>query len=418
MRLILSIVTLLLLGVYVYADESPILSTDNKTIDNVTQDNSTSDNISSDKKTITKKKTKIKPKLVPDRLINDKNSFMEDFGFPTREKFNINTNINAKDKGLYKDVELSMKNRWSTTNTWGKDFLYIESMLAGGIYGFNFFSIKQAEQKEFVIPYGSLSLKLCSGTLFSPELVIKDSKFIFSDSTSGIGKQTDNYNYYYLKLPLGFRIPFFGWKAEMYLDGSYSSLNNNFSVTDSLMVQGSLLEEGSSFYLSSSKWNVRLYLDTPVVLKPSIAEYSYFGIYYDETRSARTATPGKDDEGGYTLLVDGTARSGGFFYDMRLDVYKGFMFGINVYVGIGDIETSNRYDVSYGNADGLVAYNAEITLGYQYIFKKYGVGIAFDAGAAYGGFVEFFYGKKDGPYSLSLDGDIRYFAELRFLFGW
>ena len=54
---------------------------------------------------------------------------------------------------------------------------------------------------------------------------------------------------------------------------------------------------------------------------------------------------------------------------------------------------------------------------FWYIFKEQGVGVAFDAGAEYGGLVEFFYAKKDGPYSVTLDGDVRYFAELKFLFG-
>ena len=415
MRIILSFVTLLMLAVYVYADDNTTVSTDEAVFDNVT-----TDNVTKGKKTSNPLKLKIKPKLVPDRLINDKNSFMKDFGFPEREEFKINTDINAVDKGLYKDVELSMKNRWSKTNIWGKDFLYIEGMLAGGVYGYNMFSIRPANavQKEYVIPYGALSLKLFSGTVFSPELTIHDSRFMFSENGASIDEQADNYNYYYLKLPLGFYIPFFGWKAEMYLDGSYSSLNNNFSVKDNLMVQGSLLSSGSSFHLSSSSWNVRLYLDTPVVLKPSITEYAYFGIYYEEGRSARTALPGEDYAGGNTLLVDYTSRTGGIFYEMRQDLYKGFMFGINVYAGIGDIETSDKYNVSYGNTEGLVAYKVEITLGYQHIFKQQGVGVAFDAGASYAGFVEFFFGKKDGPYSLTLDGDIRYFAELRFLFGY
>lgn len=415
MRIILSFVTLLMLAVYVYADDNTTVSTDEAVFDNVT-----TDNVTKGKKTSNPLKLKIKPKLVPDRLINDKNSFMTDFGFPEREEFKFNTDINAVDKGLYKDVKLSMKNRWSKTNIWGKDFLYIEGMLSGGIYGFNMFSIRpsNAVQKEYIIPYGGLSLKLFSGTVFSPELTIHDSRFIFSENGVSIDEQADNYNYYYLKLPLGFYVPFFGWKAEMYLDGSYSSLNNNFSVKDNLMVQGSLLSSGSSFHLSSSSWNVRLYLDTPVVLKPSITEYAYFGIYYEEGRSARTALPGEDYAGGNTLLVDYTSRTGGIFYEMRQDLYKGFMFGINVYAGIGDIETSDKYNVSYGNTEGLVAYKAEITLGYQHIFKQQGVGVAFDAGASYAGFVEFFYGKKDGPYSLTLDGDIRYFAELRFLFGY
>lgn len=408
MRFILSFVILLCLGICAYADNNDAISTDNITRDNLS--------ISDDNIT----KTTIKPKLVPDRFINDKNTFMKEFGFPGREEFKLNIDENAEDKGLYDDVEVSMQNRWSKTNIWGKDFLYIESMLAGGIYGFNYFSIRPASatQKEYIIPYGALSLKLFSGTVFSPELTIKDSKFKFSESASSLNEDEDNYNYYYLKLPLGFYIPFFSWKAEMYLDGSYSSLNNNFLVKDNLMVQGVLLANGDSFHSSASNWNVRLYLDTPVVLKPSITEYAYFGIYYEETRSSRTARAGNDYAGGYTLLVDSVARSGGFFYEMRQDLYKGLMFGINVYVGIGDIETSNKYDVKYGNTEGLLAYKAEITLGYQHIFKEYGVGVAFDAGVGYAGLLEFIYGSKDGPYSLTLDGDIKYFAEIRFLFGY
>ena len=229
MRLLLSFVTLLMLAVNIYADDN-MTAFDEAVYDNVTNDTE-------------KSKTNIKPKLVPDRLINDKNTFMKDFGFPAREEFKINQNLDAAGKDVYKDVELSMKNRWSKTNIWGRDFLYIEGMLSGGVYGFNMFSIKpaNASQKEYVIPYGALSLKLFSGTVFSPELTIKDSKFIFSENGASIDEQEDNYNYYYLKLPLGFYIPFFGWKSEMYIDGSYSSLNNNFSVKSSLMVENSIL---------------------------------------------------------------------------------------------------------------------------------------------------------------------------------
>lgn len=416
MRIILSFVAFFMLAVYVYADDNGNLSENISSADNAASDNVASDNVTSDNAT----KLKIKQKLVPDRLINDKNTFMRDFGFPSREEFKINTDINAVDKGLYKDVKMSMKNRWSKTSIWGKDFLYVEGMLAGGIKGFNYFSVRQqnAVQKEYVIPYGSLSLKLFSGTIFSPELTVKDSRFIFSESGTTIDEQLDNYNYYYLKLPLGFYIPFFGWKSEMYIDGSYSSLNNNFTAKSNIMVDGNLLGNGNSFHSASSSWNVRLYLDTPVVLKPSITEYAYFGVYYEELRSPRTALPGEGYPGGNTLLVDTVARAGGIFYEMRQDLFKGFMFGINVYAGIGDIETSSIYNVSYGNTKGLLSYRASLSFGYQYIFKKQGVGIAFDAGAEYAGYVEFFYGKQDSPYSVTLDGDLRYFAELRFLFGY
>ncbi len=409
---VLAFIITILSSMYVYADNSPLQSDNSLNVDNTTTDNNTTDNDTF--------KLNIKPKLVPDRLINDKNSFMKDFGFPTREEFKIRTDFTAKDKGLYDDVEITLKNRWSTTNMWGKDKLYIEGILSGGIFGFNYYSIQpsRAEQKEYILPYGAIYLKLMSGTIFSPEITIKDSRFIFSDNKITFDESATNYNFYQIKLPLGFRIPFFGWKAEMYLDGSYSSLNNNFKVKDNLMVNGMLLQNGASFHSTSVNWNVRLYLDTPVVLKPSISEYAYFGIFYDEVRSARTATAGNDYENGEKLLVDGIARTGGIFYDMRLNVYKGFMFGINVYVGVTDIESSNLYDVKYGNSEGLVAYKAEITLGYQYIFKKYGVGLGFDAGVSYEGFIEFFYGHDASSYSLTLDGDLRYFAELKFIFGY
>jgi len=61
MRIILSFVTLLMLAVYVYADDNTTVSTDEAVFDNVT-----TDNVTADKK---KSKIKIKPKLVPDRLI-------------------------------------------------------------------------------------------------------------------------------------------------------------------------------------------------------------------------------------------------------------------------------------------------------------------------------------------------------------
>ena len=103
MRFILSFVTLLVLFVCVFADNSAAApknknTLDNKTLDNVSKDNKTIDNATFDNQT--KKdinlKLNIKPKLVPDRLINDKNSFMTDFGFPEREEFKISTDFDEK----------------------------------------------------------------------------------------------------------------------------------------------------------------------------------------------------------------------------------------------------------------------------------------------------------------------------------
>ncbi len=63
MRLLLSFVTLLMLAVNIYADDN-MTAFDEAVYDNVTNDTE-------------KSKTNIKPKLVPDRLINDKNTFIK-----------------------------------------------------------------------------------------------------------------------------------------------------------------------------------------------------------------------------------------------------------------------------------------------------------------------------------------------------
>lgn len=365
----------------------------------------------------------IPPKLVPDRKINDRNLFMGDFGFPTKQELKVNLDPNAEDTGLYDDVTLSMVNRWSTTNIWGKDKLYIEGAVSGGVIGFNPFSINtlDAINPMPVIPYGMVNLKFFSGSRFSPELKIQDSRFIFTSSDLNTGEKAQNYNYYYLKLPLGFYVPFFGYKSQMNIDGSFSSLHGNFKVLRPILIKGQSLQAGDKFYMASTNWNVRLYFDTPVVLKPSISEYAYFGIYYDETISPKSATAGTDYPGYGSMVVEALARSGGVFYEMRQDLYKGFMFGIAVHLGVGDIEVkknSQSYDVKYDGTEGLISYKAKLSLGYQYTFKKQHVGLAFDAGVEYAGNIPFFFAKQPNLFSLRLDGDLRYYAELKFLFGY
>ena len=395
-----------------------VYAEDNVTESNIIASDNVSDNITSKKKPV-----KIPEKLVPDRKINDKNQFMQEFGFPSREELKFNINITAKDKGLYDDVTLSMVNRWSTENIWGKDKLYIEGAVSGGMLGFSYFSVNNldAYNPMPIVPYGMLHLKFMSGSRFSPEIKLQDSRFIFSKSDIELKENPQNYNNYYIKLPLGFSIPFFGYDSKVYVDGSYSSLHNNFQVMRPFMVKGKMLNEGDKFSVTSTTWNVRLYLDTPVVAKPSITEYAYFGIYYDEYTSPRTANPGSD-YGGYSKMVLNTlARSGGLFYEMQLDLYKGFMFGIAAHIGYGEIEIKQdtaSYKVEYDNTKGLIAYKARLNLGYEYIFKNHHVGAAFSAGVEYGGYIPFFFAKQENLYGLRLDGDLRYFAELKFLFGY
>lgn len=385
--------------------------------DNMTVSNDNTTNKSN------KSSNKIPAKLVPDRKINDKNQFMKDFGFPAREELKFNVNLDAKGKGPYDDVALSMTNRWSETNIWGKDKLYIEGAISGGMVGFNSFSINtlDAINPMPVIPYGAVNLKFMSGTVFSPELKIYDSRFQFSKPDINLGQTSQSYNYYYLKLPLGFSIPFFGYKSKVSIDGSYSNLQGNFEVLRPFMVKGNSLSAGDKFNVSYMSWNVRLLFDTPVVTKPSVSEYAYFGFYYDETTSPHSATAGSDYQGYSTMLINGLTRSGGLFYEMQLDLYKGFLFGIAVHAGIGDMEIKKEttsYNVKYDGIKGLVAYKVRLNLGYEYIFQKHHVGLALSAGAEYGGYVPFFFAKQENLFSVRSDGELRYFVELKFLFGY
>lgn len=417
---------LLLSAVFAYADDNIAINSDNNTHNFSQYDNITAGSgIDSDNNTdnSSKSKSKIPPKLVPDRKINDKNQFMKDFGFPAREELKFNVNINAEDKGLYDDVTLSMANRWSKENIWGKDKLYIEGAVYGGMVGFSSFSINtlNAVSPVPVIPYGAVHLKFMSGSRFSPELKVHDSRFIFTSPDINIGESNQSYNYYYLKLPLGFSIPFFGFKSEMSVDGSFSSMQGNFQALRPFLIKGQSLAKGDEFNVSYMNWNVRLFLNTPVVAKPSILEYAYFGFYYDETTSPHGATPGSDYPGYSQMIINTLARSGGVFYDMQLDLYKGLLFGITVYVGIGDMEIkqeSASYNVAYDGTKGLVAYKARISLGYEYIFKKHHVGISINAGTEYGGYVPFFFAKQENLFGIRNDGELRYFAELKFLFGY
>ena len=207
----------------------------------------------------------------------------------------------------------------------------------------------------------------------------------------------------------------------MNIDGSFSSLHGNFNVLRPVLIKGQSLQAGDKFYTVSTNWNVRLYFDTPVVLKPSISEYAYFGIYYDETISPKSATPGTDYAGYGSMIVEALTRSGGIFYEMRQDLYKGFMFGIAVHLGVGDIEVkknSQSYDVKYDGTQGLISYKVNLSIGYQYIFKKQHVGLAFDAGVEYAGNTPFFFAKQENLFGLRADGELRYYAELKFLFGY
>lgn len=371
-------------------------------------------------------KKKIREKLVPDEEINDRNSFMERFGFKEEQLFDENQlsiDLLKSKNRQFRPRNLVMENSIQTENIWGKDKMIIEASLLGGVMSHNTFSVKAnvADLEWTAIPYGGIHIKFGSGGMLMPEFyMIESGNFKFDRNNLQIKRGIPAYNEYFLKIPTGIKIPFFGWKSNIILDGLYSNLYSNYKVKNNTMVNGVSMQNGSNVYSAGSEWTVRLYLETPVVRKPSISEYSYFGIYYDEHISARSATPGSSYLGYPNLLVSANTRSGGIFYDMKKDVYKGFTFGISVYGGYAEIEAydaSMPFNVEYNNIHGLLSLKGRLTFGYQHIFKNTGIGLSFEAGAGYKGELEFIFASKTDKYRLGLEGEIRYFGELKILFG-
>lgn len=375
----------------------------------------------------TKKKKSIREKLVPDEEINDRNSFMERFGFEEQKLFDENElsiDLLKKTNRQFRPRALVMENNIQTENIWGKENMIIEASLLGGVMSHNTFSVKAdvADLEWTAIPYGGIHIRFGNGGMLMPEFyMIESGNFKFDRNNLQIKKGIPAYNEYFLKIPTGIKIPFFGWKSNIILDGTYSNLYSNYKVKNNVMVNGVTLQSGSNVYSAGSEWTVRLYLETPVVRKPSINEYSYFGIYYNEHITARSASPGSSYPGYPNILVSANTRSGGIFYDLKKDVYKGFTFGMAVYGGYGEIDVYDGgmpFDIGYNNIHGLLSLKGRMTFGYEHIFRKHGIGLSFEAGASYKGELEFIYASKSDKYRLGLEGEIRYFGEFKILFGY
>lgn len=413
---------LLLILLFIYSGE--LVAEDRKTVSNDTGSESNIGVQNSDNRSVEKKK--IREKLVPDNEINDRNSFMEKFGFEEEKLFDENEfsiDLLKKKDREYRPRALVMENNIQKENMWGRDKMIIEASLLGGVMSHNTFSVKAnvADLGWTAIPYGGVHIRFGNGGMLMPEFyMIESGSFKFDRNNLLIKKGTPAYNEYFLKIPTGIKVPFFGWKSNLIIDGLYSNLYSNYKVKDNVMVNGVLMQAGNYVYSAGSEWAVRMYLDTPVIRKSSINEYSYFGIYYNEFITARSATPGSSYPGYPNLLVSTNTRSGGIFFDIKKDVYKGFIFGISVYGGYAEMDVydgGTPFGREYNNIHGLLSLKGRLLFGYQHIFKDKGIGLAFETGAGYKGELEFIYASKADKYRLGLEGEIKYFAEFKILFG-
>lgn len=418
MKFLYIIVLLFFCTYYSYAEEKNL---DNKTT-------------VSDNKTLKQKKQhklNIKEKLVEDQYINDRNSFMKKFGFESDASLNFNLNFDDNQteyientKKSFKRHPINMNNNINYSNIWEKDKMYIEAELGGGVHFNNVLYVNKALLSEDFdyFGYGSIHLKFAGGHAFSPEFYIEETgDFRFTRSNLNFGKVKPSYNLYYAKIPLGFKIPFFKWDSEFIIDGSYSSIYQNYKVKSDVIVNNKVAKAGDYINSASSLWNVRVYLSNPVVRKSSIIEYSYFGLYYQEHILPKTATRGENYLDYHDLFVSTRNRSGGIFYDLKKNVYKGLLVGVNVNLGYAESEVSNggsHFDAKFDNIHGLLDIGVKASIGYAYVWKKAGVGLRFEAGAGYSTNIDFIFGKDKNLYRFGTEGNLNYFAELNILFGY
>lgn len=300
--------------------------------------------------------------------------------------------------------------------------LIIEGEIGPGFVGSENFFLNNSIAKPVwtLIPTGILRLRFGDGQMLRPEILIEDSgAFLFDRNGIREGRKPQSYGNYYLKLPLGITIPFFSYKSSMAVDANYSVLNTLLKTRGQVVVNNSIRGAGQTFNALSTAFTVRLYLNTPIVLSPSFFEYSYFGVYYSEHTGPRTAAAGVQSDTGIPLLVDANSRSGGIFFEMKKDtILKGLNVEIAAYAGYADIEVRDSASVvnaKYGNTGGLVELRGRFGINYRYIFD-YGLGLKFSTGAEYYTNLEFFSTTDVNKYSLNFGGELRYFANLSFIF--
>lgn len=301
----------------------------------------------------------------------------------------------------------------------------IEGKVGAGFIGFEpmFLDKSLTSFSDVYMPYGKLHLRFDDNKFLRPEFLIEESgAFKFNKSGIKTGKSPWAYNKYYLKIPTGIPLPFFKFVGRLYIDGLYSSSNINILLDKPIVVNNVLQASGTRLTGISSEMTFRLYLDTPIVKNSSIFEYSYFGVYYSEKVSPRTAKPPSIMADAPEILLSTLIRSGGIFYDMKKDTpLKGLSFAINAYIGYGDLypldDVSSVPNSSFGNINGLIAVGGQGGFSYRYVFNN-GLGIEIDTGVSFFATTEFINSPDKNKYTMNMGGDLRYFANLSFVFGY
>lgn len=303
-----------------------------------------------------------------------------------------------------------------------KKKLIMEGEIGPGFMGSESFFLNNNLVKPVwtLIPTGILHLRFGDGEMLRPEILIEESgAFLFDRNGIREGGKPQSYGNYYLKLPLGIPFPFFSYKSSIAVDANYSVLNTLLKTRGQVVVNNVIRGAGQTFNAVSTAFTVRLYVNTPIVLNPGFFEHSYFGVYYSEHTGPRTASPGSQSSIPIPVLVDANSRSGGIFFEMKKDtLLKGLNIEISAYVGYADIEVRDDASVvnaKYGNLGGLVELRGRFGVNYRYVFD-YGLGLKFSAGAEYYTNLEFFNATDINKYSLNFGGDLRYFANLTFIF--
>lgn len=298
----------------------------------------------------------------------------------------------------------------------------IEGEIGPGFIGAEHFLMSTSIVKPewTLIPTGRVHLRFDNGKLFRPEFIVEESgAFLFDRNGIREGKMPQSFGYYYLKIPLGLTIPFFTYKSSIAVDADYSAMNTLLKTKSQVVINNKIRGANEDFNALSTAFTVRLYLNTPIALNPSIFEHSYFGVYYSEHTLPRTAVPGTDSKNPIPLLVDTNSRSGGIFFEIKKDTpAKGLNVGITAYLGYGHIEVrddASVVDAKFGNLDGLVNIKGRGTLSYRYLFPN-DLGINFTTGVEYYTDLEFFNSANTKKYSVNLGGEMRYFANLSFTF--
>lgn len=324
-----------------------------------------------------------------------------------------------------KNINITSDKKGDDNKTTTEKSPIIEGIVSAGFIGFEpmFLDKSQASFSNVYMPYGKLHLRFDDNKFLRPEFIIEETgSFSFKKSGITNGKSHWAYNKYYLKIPTGIPVPFFKFTGRLYLDGLYSTSNINILLKKPSVVNNTLYNKGEKFTGISSEMTFRLYLDTPIVMDNSIFEYSYFGVFYSERVSPRSASPPGNIENPQELILSALVRTGGIFYELKKDTpLKGLNFNILGYIGYGDMfnldDVSAVNNVKFGNTTGLLTFYFTGGFSYRYIFNT-GVGIEVNAGASVFTTSEFLHTKDDSKYSMNMGVDLRYFANLSFVFGY